>query len=361
MASTAFTLAGGPLQAGLFQYDLAYTDPSFVLIGTPNAEAFRLTTLQTAAQSIWFDTSSAWTDHENDVRDQALSGTGQTSGVWARAIGDWADRSQTQSYSDLNKTYNFQTGYTQNTGGVFGGFDVATSPAGQGDKLIFGVGGGYIYSGQTFKGSLTSANYQGWSVEGTAAYQSGGLFLDAELKGDFLQLSYNAPSLTVFGVGHDGTAVESYGGLVDGGYRFQFGSNAYVEPIASLGYVATRIDGFQLAGANVGFPGDDNLRGRLGASAGATFGQNADYEIQGAVTGSYWARLSGGSSASIASGGTAPLLTLNDTQLRDYGEVGVSLSDTSLKTGLSAFVNVDYQFSGGFNGGSLNIGARYKF
>jgi autotransporter-associated beta strand protein len=363
MSPTTFTLAA-PVQGGLFQYDLAYNaaGQDFVLIGTPTADAYRLATLPTAAQSIWFDTASSLQDHQSDLRAAGDStpadGSSGAPGVWARAVGAWGDRSQTGSYTDLNKSYTFQSGYNQTTGGFFGGFDKDAQVAG--GEFIAGFGGGYITSNQDFKLSPSTVTYQGPSLEASAAYMVHGLFLDASVKADFLSVAFSAPTLGNFGNPRPNSSLTSYGAVGDAGYRWSFGQ-AYLEPIASLAYVESEIDTLHLAGTNDSFGDNDQLRGRLGLSGGATLLQDSHSLIQGALTASYWDRLSGGSEATIASAPDAPLLTLFDDQLRSYGEVGVSLSADSLKTGWSGFIKADYQFGTGFTGEDVKAGIRFRF
>lgn len=363
MSAGAFTLAA-PVQGGLFQYDLALNAGAneFVLIGAPTADAFRLASLPTAAQSIWFDTTDSWQDHESDLRGASgitpAAGTTGAPGVWARAVGDWSSRTQSQTYTDFNKSYAFQTGYNQTTGGFFGGVD-KDARVGDGE-FIGGFGGGYITSNQNFKGSTTRVTYQGPSIEVSAAYLVHGFFLDGAFKADFLSMSISAPSLAAFGNGRPTTNENSYGATGDAGYRFSFGPG-FVETIASLSYVETDVKGFHLAGTYDSFGDNEQMRGRLGISGGATLHQDTSSVIEGAVTGSYWDRLSGGSQATIASGAGAPLLNVTDPQVRHYGEVGASISVISLKTGWSGFLKGDYQFANGFTGGDVKAGIRLRF
>ena len=375
MNASAFTLAGGPIQKGLFQYDLAYeADPAFVLVGTPSAEAYRLAAVPTAAQSIWLDTSGVWLDRQSDLRDflgapapaaKPVDGDGApplTPGVWARAVGEWADREQTQSYSILNKTYDFQTGYTQNVAGIYGGLDAGTEGlVSHDDALLFGVTAGYVNSTQSFKDSTTTAAFEGGSVGVSATYLTQGFFVDALLKSDFLNLRYSAPADSVYGAGRLSTNVVNLGAVVDTGYRFAVGGKSFVEPLATLAYVSSHVGDLSLAGSQIAFGDNDVLRGRLGLRSGMTLVDAAAYRIDASATASYWARLSGGTAATIDSGSGAPSLTLFDKQVADYGEVGLGLNYSSLKTGWSGFMKGDYQFATGFNAGSIKGGVRYDF
>jgi autotransporter-associated beta strand protein len=377
MNSSTFTLAGGPIQKGLFQYDLAYNaDPEFVLVGTPSADAFRLAAVPTAAQSIWFDTAGVWLDRQADLRDLLVAGAPipaakpgdgdgappVTPGVWARAVGDWADRDQTQSYSALNKTYDFETGYRQNVAGVYGGMDVVRENVlGRGDALLFGATAGYVGSTQDFNASNATATFDGGSVGVSATYLNQNFFVDALLKGDFLTLNYSAPTDTAYGAGELKAHVVNLGAVVDTGYRFALGGKTFAEPLATLAYVSSRIGDLSLSGAQIGFGDNDALRARLGVRGGATVVDTAAYRIDASATASYWGRLSGGASTVIDSGSGAPSLTLFDKQVTNYGEVGLALNYSSVKTGWSGFVKADYDFASGYNAGALKGGVRYDF
>jgi hypothetical protein len=375
---SSFTLAGGPIQKGLFQYDLAYNpDPEFVLVGVPTSDAYRLATVPTAAQRIWFDTVSVWQDRQADLRDMFAAGGvrgGKQPGggeanpdaaspaLWARAIGTWADRTQTQSYSLLNNSYTLNTSYTQDTTGIVGGLDgVRQNLLSDGDLLTVGIAAGYISSKQAFKASSSAATYQGGSVGVDAAYYNRNFFVDAVVKSDIMTLAYSVPLLATYGASAASAAVQNYGAIIEGGYRFEISGKSFVEPLLSLGYVNTHVGGLSLAGSQIGFGDSDNLRGRVGVRGGVTLAQTDDYRIEGAITASYWNRIAGSAAATIDSGAGAPLLNVVDTQVTSYGEVGLGLNLFSLRTGWSGFVKTDFQLSSNFIDGSVTGGVRYEF
>jgi len=125
--------------------------------------------------------------------------------------------------------------------------------------------------------------------------------------------------------------------------------------------VAAHLDGLALAGSQVTFSDQNTVRGRLGVRGGFTLVDNSDVRIDASATGSYWVRLSGGAAATINSGIAAPLLTLADTQVKQYGEGGIGLNVFSKTSGLSGFFKGDYQFGSGYDAGSIKAGVRYDF
>ncbi len=385
MSANAFTLANGPIQKGLFQYDLAYNaDPAFVLIGAPTADAYFLDTVKTAAQSIFADTTTIWTDHQANLRDMLADQVASPSvtkvvkgplepaqpapmpGLWATATGDWGSRSETQTYSDLNKNYAFQSGYQQNTATVLGGLDGAAQHVfGARDTLLIGATGGYIHSIQNFKASTASATYEGGSFGVSATYLNNQFFVDALLKTDILKLHFSDANIA-FGGSQTWSNIQNYGGVIDAGYRFEFARSAlpgksFIEPMATLAYVATRVGGLNMGGAQIAFGGEDLLRSRIGLRGGATLMETDAYRIDGSANLGYWSLLAGASNAMINSGGSAPLLTLTDRQVTNYGVVGLNVNYIPLKDNWSGFIKGDYQFASGFNAGSIKGGLNYNF
>ena len=367
---SAFTLAGGPLQRGLFQYDLAYQpDPAFVLVSVPTADVYRLATVPTVAQSIWLDTAGIWLDRQADLRDIARAnggsiGSTSASGlsVWARGVGEWTNRSQSQTYSILNKSYNFQTGYNLATGGFFAGADGAyhglASPS---DTLLFGLTGGYVNSAQSFNGTTTAATYEGGSIGVSGTYLNHGLFVDALFKADILRLGFSAASAAGFGAATNSSSATSLGGLVDAGYRFDLGGKSFIEPLGSLSWVNSRVGGLGIAGAQIGFGDHSTLRGQAGLRAGSALFDNADYRFDASATAGYWYRISGRSGATINSGPSAPLLSVSDTQVNGYGDIGLGLNLLGKTSGWSGFIKGSYQYASGFNAGTVKGGVRYSF
>ena len=380
MNPTTFTLSGGPVAKGLFQYDLAYSpDPRFLLVAVPDADAFRLGTVPTAAQSIWLDTTGVWLDRQTDLRDVLLAGiplagptaaqgqapTGTapalTNGIWARAVGDFTDRTETQTYSLLNKTYNFQTGYSQDTGAFFAGGDAGKQGVlDPNDAVLLGFTAGYIDSTQDFKGSQTSATYTGGSLGASATYLDRNVFVDVLVKADLLSLSYSDPALAPFGVSRQTSNVTNIGVIADAGYRFNFGPG-FVEPLATLAEVSSHVQSMALAGAEVSFGDNSVFRGRFGVRGGATFIDDSTVKVEGTASVSYWGRISGGASATINSGPGAPLLGVADQQVTNYGEAGLGLNVISKTSGWNGFLKGDYSFASGFTDGSIKGGVRLDF
>jgi hypothetical protein len=324
--------------------------------------------------------SAIWFDRQADLRDQIMGTAGvahpapvqakaqkpgevlSMPGVWAQALGEWSNRTETQSYSDLNKSYTLQTGYQQTTGAFYAGADgLRQGVLNAHDTLAFGVMGGYIDSTQQFTASTTSAHYTGGSIGASATYLLGNFYADTLLKGDFLTLNYASTNATAFGTNQATSQVQNLGVISDAGYRFTLGGKAFVEPFATLAYVSSHAGTLEISGSQVSFGDNDILRGRIGLRSGVEVFGNTDYQVTATGNASYWARLTGGSSATINSGAGAPLLTLTDKQVTSYGDVGAGINIVQLKNGWTGFVKGDYQFATSYRSGSIKASVRLDF
>ena len=358
----AFNLAGAPIQKGLFQYDLAHNANQALLISAPNADAFRLAELPTAVQTLWNNSADVIMDHQGSQHALMDEPGADKADVWARAFGGWGHRDETQKYAVLSNNYAFQTGYTQDSKGLFAGFDSPRQSAGAGDATAqFGVAAGIVTSTLDFRDSKTRADFQGFSVALTGNYTNHNLFIDGAAKVDMFNIGYVAPALTAFGPAPQDFGARSYGALANAGYRIGMGSMGYVTPLAGLEFVSTHVDPMSLAGTQIAFGNSQTVRGRLGLDAGATLSENEGRRMEVTFNASYWSRLSGQSSAAINSGTAAPLLTLTDNQLNSYGEVGGALTSSAPAGGWSAFIQGEYQFASQYTGGSLKVGVRRAF
>lgn len=354
-----FTLAGGPIDKGLFRYDLAVTGTQVALVGTPSADARRLAAVTTGAQTLWFEGANAWLDHQGELRDATVAGDKKAS-VWLRGFGRWLDRRQTGTTAGADGEF---TSYRQRPNGVLGGVDITSHDVvGAGDRLIVGLSGGYVHSRQTFAGSATRVRQNGGSVGLSASYvTASGLFLDVAAKADLTRLSLDVPGLAPFGTSAARHRVHTYGAIGEAGYRLPLGTAAFVEPVASIAYADADLPDFALAGSNIRFDNDDAVRGRLGLRAGTVLTASDTSRIGLSGDASVWRRFSDRATATIDGGAAAPLLTLADPQVKTFGDAGATLTYASLGSGFSAFARGGYQFASDYHSYAATAGVRMAF
>jgi hypothetical protein len=375
-----FDLPQGPIHKGLFDYDLFLRpDKVWVLASGPNQAANQLPRLVSAAQTIWDRTSGMWLDRTADLRSNFLAAPPYCGGagadlpvkgarracpadepgvaVWMNGFGDWSKSRGDVSTSVVGQTRTFNVDYDQSVYGFQAGLDWASSRRGP-SAWILGVTGGYVGSTVKFDGSVTNAKFDGGSAGVYATYLNRGFFVDALFMANFLTLNYTNQQFAFSGLAGSHSRLNSYGGHIDTGYRFQMPQGWFVEPQAALQYVTTRFDDATFAGTPVGLEGDA-LKGRLGGRVGTTVVSN-NLKWEPSVTASVWHRFTGDNSATISSGGFN--LDLVDTnQVKTYGEVGGALNVFQVGSAWSGFVKGDYRFGENYSGGSVKGGVRAQW
>jgi uncharacterized protein with beta-barrel porin domain len=344
LAPGNFYLAGGPIDTGMFTYDLYLGGPNqWVLASTPNHVFFELPTLTSAAQSMWHDVAGVWLDRTADLRqslehpcaDQPVKGSSvtcstPTQGAWIKALGASEQRSTDHAVSLFNTTQTVNTDYEQRGGGVIAGYDIVRSRDDGPGLWLAGVMGGYLKSGVDFGNSQTSADFAGGSVGGYLTYLEGPWFVDAKLLANLGTVDYAGAWSA-----KDSANVRSIGGVLDTGYRLERG-NYFIEPGATLAYVNTSIDDLSVYGTSVNFANGDSLRGRVGVRFGTTIvNERAKYEPFIGLSG--WYEFMGDNTADVTSGGY--LLKATDNLTGALGEISGGVNVYSLANdGITGFL-----------------------
>jgi hypothetical protein len=376
--STNFFLANGPIDKGLFQYDVFLRPDNFWVLGSvPDATFFELPSITSAVQQMWHTAAGVWLDRTADLRSALASqctdyyrgsikdappqcASNVTPGAWARGVGATSSRDQDHSFAMLDKTYTFGINARQDTSGVMGGFDYGRSfNAGNGQRgaWMSGVMAGYMQSSLSFKNSPTSVAMQGGMVGAYLTFLHGGWAVDAKVLGNFGSLDYSnsAPGL----VATDSAGYRSIGGVLDVGYRYGLYGSSFVEPGATLTYARTSIDSLSIYGTTVDFQDADSLRGRLGVRVGTSI-VSAAHKIEPFVGVSGWYEFDGKNQVSLASGGFN--LSTIDNMRGGFGEVSLGLNVFSLQSmGLSGFAKGNYQFNDDGHNLVGQVGVRYNW
>jgi hypothetical protein len=363
----AFYLPNGPLDKGLFSYDLFRVpdtaDPvannDWILASYPDQTFFELPSLITGAQNIWQLASGVWLDRTADLRTMLNGGcvdTGGslkdsmpapvctarvTPGAWAKVLGGSTSRDSDHSFSLLGRSYGFNIDTQQTTYGVVGGYDFGheTQTADGPGAWMFGIMGGYVGSRLDFAHSPTDVDYQTGLVGAYATYISGGFFVDGKFVADLGTYDYTsyAPGLKASQSGN----VTSLGGVIDTGYRMNY-FGGFIEPGATVSYVNSSLDDLSLFGTSVDFNTGDSLRGRIGVRVGTTIiSDNRAFEPFVGLNG--WYEFQGDNKISTTSAGYQ--LTAADDTGGAIGEVTAGLNVFNVTdSGLSGFVKGNFQF-----------------
>ncbi len=253
---------GGIIDKGLFIYNLALVqanpfDPfcgavpnpavfcqAWVLKSDPGITARQLPVALTAAQNIWYELALLWEDRQTEVRARYLYGMSAgadlavkampapqrtavaDTSVWIKLLGSWTNRrTETPVVFNNLPPVDLDLGYTQDTYGFIAGVSGGTERIFSGfDAISVSLMGGYLDSRVKFNDAGTSFKFSGGTLGAGASYMSGGFFVDALLKGDFLDLSFDTPQLAHAGLpGLPSANVYTFGGIGNIGYRLQYG------------------------------------------------------------------------------------------------------------------------------------------
>jgi len=253
-------------------------------------------------------------------------------------VGDWADRTDK---IDPPAGFIFDLDYHQDTYGVVAGVDGA-GRLGAGTGLI-GVAAGYLNSTLRFSGFDTfSPTFEGWTASVYATYLQDQWFIDGQIKGDFLTLKAS-------GMGGSGsTSVDTWGGQVEGGYRWPVGTGT-LEPVGTLAFTSTNIGNQNFGGTIANWGNEDSFRGAIGLRYSVPVMTNDMYMVKLAIDGRVWDEFDGNNKVTLISAGTP--FVVGDNFSGVFGEVGGALNLYSKDGHSSAFATVSYKFKSDYDEG----------
>ncbi|HXG79039.1 MAG TPA: autotransporter outer membrane beta-barrel domain-containing protein [Methyloceanibacter sp.] len=352
--SNQFYLKGGPIDAGFVAYDLFFvkTGSGFFELRTIPAHegSFLLPELTTASQDVFFSTTETWFDRTADLRvllhgggPGVASGAGAEGGLpvapgfWARAGGNWLNVEDSAGAVAYGRSYQFDLERDMQIMDLEIGIDFGKRQLFSAhDLLIFGLLGGVIHADLDYQSVERLFTYEGGEIGAYATYLNGGLFVDALIKADFLQL--DAGDAPGFPSDLNDTNI---GGRVDAGYRFGgFRGGPFIEPLATIAVVDATVDSFSLNGNSVSFEDDPNVRGRLGLRLGTSMAVWDGATFEPFVVGSLWGTLSGTNSATLTSFGTT-YPTFSDEAPDAWGQVSAGFNLFNPGASTSVFAKLD--------------------
>lgn len=347
-AAGDFILADGPIDKGLFFYDLLFdaANGDHLLVGLPDREVFETLAAVSSSQEIWRETADAWSTRQENLRDvlatrQVVTGVADPGVVednrpmgslWVSALGSWAERDNEASFSILNGSFEFDTSYQQDIYGMVGGADFRADMGGD-TSMLFGVMGGYVDSKLNFDESSTSIDTNGGTVGAYAALMSGGFFATVLVKADLLNMDYTVGSLAEDD--NDDANVTTWGVRGDMGYRF--GDSLFVEPMLSVDGISTKIDEFTIGGVDIDAGTNESFRGGAGVRAGYS-----DDTIRASATARVWDVFSTDNEVDVLA--DVPLGITDDGMEGVYGDVSGQI-DVNLSTSATVYLKGGILFS----------------
>ena len=337
----AFYIEGGPINKGLWEYDLYVTSGStnWRLASAPSEHAHELPVLQSAAQEAWHQGAAAWLDHTNNVRMRLEEGNAVKGGAWARIVGADIERKNVNrgTQSEYGTAYSHQNNYEQDIYGVMFGADGAIELANGGTWLL-GLTAGVTQSKVNFTTSTTDMDYTAGSVGAYASFVRGGGFFNALLKADMGSTDYKMSNGNGISA-NESFQTSAFGVMLDGGYRFRSGV-AFIEPSVSVASVSAKIKDKEFLATNVDFSNGTSLRTKLTLATGfsAAWG-GTRFEPYLALSAVH--ESDGENEVSLTSGGINTPVQVKDKQVETYGQVGLGLKVVGAK-GSSGFLKVEH-------------------
>ncbi len=348
-AAGDFVLANGPIDKGLFAYDLVFdaAKGDHMLVGLPDREAFEPLAAVAGAQAIWRESADAWSTRQENLRDMLATGhivtavadppvqgsDAPSGGLWASALGSWSTRDDDASFSLLDANLDFDMSYKQDIYGVVGGADFRTGLGASGGSLLFGVMAGYVDSALDFDEGSTSIDSKGATLGAYAGLLSNGFFATVLVQADLLKMDYQVGSLAADD--SDDADVTSIGARGDLGYRF--GDTLFVEPMISVDGFSTKIDDFSVGGADIDAGTNESYR----AGAGLRAGYGGEM-VRASATARVWDVFSTDNEVDVLAG--VPLGLSDDDLEGVYGDVSGQV-DITLSASVTAYLKGGILFS----------------
>lgn len=396
-AIDSFRLANGPIDKGLWQYDLArFGSGTYALVTAPAGEVMAAPTVLSQANRYWQVGQNAFDDHRAGIRamitgsaasvaaptQQALSytasaqnpfddvfgsmtsgksnfSTGMGAGTvfWGQIVNAAFTDRLNNATSAGSSSWSYDTHVKQDLTRFLGGIDLGAELRNN-TALSFGLYGGYGTSDGTMntaasgglRGGLSSLGMKGSSIGGYAQYLAGPWWVGASTLYDSLDNSYRIDRVG-FASKQKGSI---WGTQIDGGYtvNWSFGS---VEPYAALTYLSTRYDDIDSPWGRFTFGSHDGLDGKIGARTRipvwASEAWNATLLGNFAITHGF------------KDGGVVMFdgFAIPNVKVANWGNVGGGIEVGSRDNGLTGYVKGDWLVASGMNGYSVLGGVNYRW
>ncbi|VAV95428.1 hypothetical protein MNBD_ALPHA07-2160, partial [hydrothermal vent metagenome] len=336
-AAGDFTLAGGPVTSGAFDYILELQGTQFFLAAGMNATGAMYEAVPAVLSAF----------NRLPTLEQRIGGRDKRAGqaAWIRVRGDDAEA----SLSNRNNT-------DSTIWGIQAGADLDFE-AGQNGRWVLGITGQYgsldaSVSTPTGSGSIDTTGY---GLGATATwYGNQGAYVDVQGQINWLDSDFSSSTAGALRSGKSSTA---YALSVEGGRRFAFGPNAAIIPQAQLTWGS--IDGGSFTdttGSAVDLESNDSLIGRVGVAY--EYSKDANQKVY--VIGNLLHDFSSDTNVNVAGANLR-----SDASSSDWGEIGLGGSvafgnmqvygETSYRTALGG------RSAGSDNGLSGTIGLRIKW
>jgi hypothetical protein len=345
----------GAVESGLFFYTLDYdaTAKQHVLQSSAfGGKALELARISRAASEPWRTVTGLWHDRQVDLRDAVAADSDSVGpAVWLKLAGNVVSQKGMDDLEVGTESFAYNLGSSQNTTALVGGVDLMRMHNSDG-AWVAGLTAGTLNSKLDYRVGSSKLDLDGYSLGAYATLVNGRMFVDAIINSTDLDLTFKDR-----GQRFGGTA-KSLGAQLEGGYRgFQVnGKGAYIEPLAALSYVSTKVDDLGIGPVSASFEDGSSLRAGLGLRMAGDWETKALTARLG-VTGRIWRELDGEHATTLrASFGESRYL---DHDVDTLSDIGVAVGLFRPGGNLSANLAYSLKFAEDYQSSDASLSVRW--
>jgi hypothetical protein len=315
--------------------------------------------------------STAFITSPSNPRPDQLGG-----GIWVRAVGGQNTVSSTGATTSVGNPGAIPPGslvinsqQRMDYGGFQAGADLGRFNLGASNwNVVFGITGGLLDAGVTEQIGVGNTQFSVPFFGGYVAVTKDRFFADAEVRGDFYNMTAKNSNVGLSNTGFSGRGVTVTGSA---GYSIPVGK-FFIEPSAAIVWSRLSIDnlstpgtegqpgGFDVPAGTYSFGNPESLIGRLGLRLGTTF-QSPAVTWQPFVSASVWDEFAGKNTTAFTCTGCTFSLNTNTSRIGVFGQLGIGTAAEIVDTGVLGYVRADYRAGDNIRGWDITGGIRYQF
>jgi hypothetical protein len=317
--------------------------------------------------------STAFVSSPSNPRPDQLGG-----GIWVRGVGGENTVSSSGATTSVGNPGAIAPGalaissqQRMEYGGFQAGADLGKFNLGASNlNVVFGITGGLLDARATEQIGVGNTQFSVPFFGGYVAVTKDRFFADAEVRGDFYNMTANNSNVGLSNAGFNGRGVTVTGSA---GYSIPVGT-FFIEPSAAIVWSRLSIDNLSTPGVPFNTPGGapdtpagtysfgnpESLIGRLGLRLGTSF-QSPTVTWQPFVSASVWDEFAGNNTTTFTCTGCTFSLNTDTSRIGVFGQLGIGTAAEIVNTGVLGYVRADYRAGDNIRGWDITGGIRYQF
>ena len=293
-------------------------------------------------------------------------------GIWIRGVGGENTVSSSSATTSVGTGGSIPPGTVaissqerMEYGGFQAGADLGKFNLGASNlNVVFGITGGLLDARATDQIGVGNTQFSVPFFGGYVAVTKDRFFADAEVRGDFYNMTANNSNVALSNTGFDGRGVTVTGSA---GYSIPVGT-FFIEPSAGIIWSRLSIDNLSTPGGGpvqippgaYSFGNPESLIGRLGLRLGTSF-QSPGITWQPFVSASVWDEFAGSNTTTFACTGCTFSLSTDTSRIGVFGQLGIGTAAEIVNTGVLGYLRADYRAGDNIRGWDITGGIRYQF